>query len=93
MKNSVNIPCLIFLLSSLLYAQFWEQTNGPYCGNIYSMAMSSNECVYVGTKYGGIYKTINGGKLWFPINEGLNNIDVHRGYNGVEGRATKNKLE
>jgi photosystem II stability/assembly factor-like uncharacterized protein len=39
------------------------------------MAMSSDECIYVGTKSGGIYKTINGGKLWFPVNDGLINID------------------
>ena len=37
-------------------------------------------------------ETVKSFRKWHE-DEGLINIDVHRGYNGVEGRATKNKLE
>ena len=48
---------------------------GPDGGKIVSMALDPThpDTVYAGTWGAGVFKTTNGGEMWYPINTGLNN--------------------
>src|SRR5690554_1998241 len=79
MKNSFKIVLLIALLftSSRSFSQDWEQTNGPFGGDIRSLTVSSNGYVFAGTKGGGVLRTTNDGEEWVKVNSGLTGMDVH----------------
>ena len=70
--RTLKISLLVFILSISASSQnFWQQTNGPFGGNIYSMEISSNGNIFIGTSRAGIYKTSNNGDLWYSINQGI----------------------
>ena len=45
-------------------------TSGPYNANVLSIAIHpiDNQIIYIGTVENGIYKTIDGGGSWMPMN-------------------------
>lgn len=64
---------ITFIISffSLIYCNqvfsqiaLWEQTNGPFGGNIQSFAIDSNEVIFAGTERGGIYRSSDNGASW-----------------------------
>lgn len=59
------------ILSSQTYS--WEQTNGPYGGNILSLIADSSGHFFAGTA-DGIFRSTDGGKSWKVVNESLTNI-------------------
>ncbi len=54
----------------------WQQTNGPYGGNISCFAVSSPR-VYAGLLTGGVYRSTNNGAFWYESDSGLNRITVN----------------
>lgn len=76
MKKFYSILCLSILLGvypdQTLNADYWV-SNGPYGGVITSIAVDpgNKETIYVTTFGGGVFKTLNGGISWDPVNEGL----------------------
>lgn len=70
---------LFFLISWLLPFQFihaqWVQTNGPYGGEIRSLALSNNGAggtnIFAGTNGYGLFRSTDSGSSWNGVNVGL----------------------
>ena len=69
----------ILLVSNHAHSQsnFWEQTNGPFGGNIQSLAINSNGDIFAGIVFGGMFRSTDNGDNWTAINTGLTNTRVH----------------
>lgn len=80
MKNILFILAFTFVCSLLPIASFsqWQQTNGPYCGNISSLALKGDS-IY--TLYGSeIFLSTNNGQNWInKFGVPLSNTLVFRG--------------
>jgi photosystem II stability/assembly factor-like uncharacterized protein len=48
----------------------WEQTNGPYGGNI-TCFVTSGTMIFAGTDTGGMFRSLDNGEHWIQINTGL----------------------
>ena len=48
----------------------WEQTNGPYGGNIIAFAILNGN-LFTGVLGGGVYRSTNNGDTWMQVNNGL----------------------
>jgi photosystem II stability/assembly factor-like uncharacterized protein len=51
-------------LTAIGQTDYWQQTNGPYGGQVLSLASDSSSNVYIGTYGDGIYRTTNQGINW-----------------------------
>lgn len=49
---------------------FWEQTNGPYGGTVWSVAINSDNEIFAGTQGGGIFRSSNRGESWMNVSNG-----------------------
>ena len=74
MKSAILAFLFLILALTITAQNFWEQTNGPYCGNIFSMTVSDSGYIYVGSARSGLYKSSNNGDLWIQISEGIENV-------------------
>lgn len=77
MKTKILLLILFICFSNILNAQ-WEQTNGPYGGDIRCIALSGSN-IYAGTAGGnGVYVSNDNGNHWNNISTGLpSTIDIH----------------
>jgi hypothetical protein len=66
---------LSFLFPGTAHTQ-WVQTNGPYGGYVYSLAVSGTY-LFAGTWGSGIFLSTNNGTSWTPVNAGLTNPRVY----------------
>lgn len=66
--------CALLFSTGILIAQ-WMQTNGPYCGNIYSLAVIGSN-TFAGTWGGGLYRSTDYGASWTTANNGLTDIII-----------------
>ena len=75
MKESSHLLflALVLLLSSGSFAQtgFWEQTNGPYGGNIRAILITPNKILFAGAEGQGVFRSEDGGDNWTQCNNGL----------------------
>ena len=81
---------LLFVLTfyGICFSQqdFWEQTNGPYGGNIWAQAINSKGYIFEGVRgiesaLGiGIIRSTNNGENWELINNGLDDNKSKRIY-------------
>ncbi|MBM4162119.1 MAG: hypothetical protein FJ217_13610 [Ignavibacteria bacterium] len=72
----LSVFCFLFL-SDTLYAQdYWQQTNGPYGGDVLSLAVSASGNVFAGTRGGGVFLSTDNGTSWTQVNTGLTNTSV-----------------
>lgn len=68
---------ILFMLVAAITVQtkaqtnFWESTNGPFGGEIRSVAIQSNGNVFAGTSISGIFKSDGTGDNWQPVTSGL----------------------
>ncbi|MHB8581408.1 MAG: WD40/YVTN/BNR-like repeat-containing protein [Ignavibacteriaceae bacterium] len=80
------LQSLFIIISFILYtvevnAQ-WVQTNGPYGGIIYALAVSNNGTggtnLFAGSDSwgGGVFLSTNNGTSWTPVNTGLPTIKI-----------------
>lgn len=71
--STIGIVFLFISICEMTRAQnnFWEQTNGPYGGRIYSISIANDNTIYASTEEGGVYISKNKGVDWLPINSGL----------------------
>ena len=76
MKKTVILLFLIIFLFSTSKATFWEQTNGPFGGDIGCLGIDREGNIYAGRFSGysamGIYKSTDNGDSWELINNELN---------------------
>ena len=81
MRQLSNLVLTLLFLSLANFASagvnVWT-TNGPEGGDIRALAIdpSSPATLYAATSSGGVFKSINGGGRWAPMNAGLTNTFV-----------------
>jgi photosystem II stability/assembly factor-like uncharacterized protein len=56
----------------------WEWIGGPEAASVAAIAVDPSDprIVYAGTEFSGLYKTVNGGVGWAPMNRGLPGITI-----------------
>jgi len=54
----------------------WEQTNGPFSGNIRSFLVNKNDEIFIATFQDGIYKSSDNGNNWLKLVNGLDNAEI-----------------
>ncbi|MGH7596288.1 MAG: T9SS type A sorting domain-containing protein [bacterium] len=71
-------PCLLFIIGItflfplILCAQdFWQQTNGPFGGNVRGLAVHPNGDIYAGTETNGLLRSKDNGETWKRLTNGL----------------------
>jgi len=57
---------------------FWQQTNGPFGGDVNAIALNSNGHIFVGTDGGGVFRSVNNGDNWSRMNNGLADLRAGR---------------
>ncbi len=62
--------------AALSQTNFWERTNGPYGGNVYSLAINSKGHIFAGTPDAGVFRSPDNGDNWTPINVGQGNSRI-----------------
>jgi len=67
---------MALILPVLASGQTWEQTNGPYGGNIHTLAINSSGDIFAGGIGGEVFRSTDNGDNWTQINNGLTNTDV-----------------
>ncbi len=57
----------------LAFAQtdFWQQTNGPFGGDVRALAINANGDIFAGTYGSGVFRSTDNGENWIPSNAGL----------------------
>jgi len=72
MRNWIKSFFLIAIFVMILKAQIWTN-NGPFGGYTTTITVDpmDTNIVYVGTREAGIFRSLDGGKSWSPINNGL----------------------
>jgi len=68
-SNLIVFIFLLFLLTEAANAQewVWEQTNGPYGGDVQCLAINSSDDVFAGTLVGDVYRYTDNGDKWTQI--------------------------
>ena len=66
----------------------WEQTNGPYGGDILSLYAAPKGVLFAGTSGAGIFRSTDRGNSWAPVNTGLH-YEPGDGFTGVTTFAQK----
>lgn len=68
---------LLFGTRNTFSQNFWEQTGGrPSESRVLSLAINSDNHIFVGTLGSGNIRSINDGDNWTAINNGLTNLEV-----------------
>jgi photosystem II stability/assembly factor-like uncharacterized protein len=71
MKKVLSL-IIIFVLGALNTQAQWEQMNGPYDGDVFSLVQNGNY-LYAGTR-NGFYRSSDNGESWQEKNSGLGNL-------------------
>ena len=77
MKTAARFGMLFLLFSlQISFSQInWQQTNGPYGGDVQAFALSGNN-LFAGTFGDGIFISTNNGSSWSAVNTGLTNLNI-----------------
>jgi photosystem II stability/assembly factor-like uncharacterized protein len=67
----MSVGLILGLAAPLVAANSWNGLGPPGAEVTAVAAVPNTSVVYAGTKYGGVYKSTNGGGTWTPINAGL----------------------
>jgi len=68
MKAMITSFILMLSFTKVFAQDFWQQTNGPYGGTIFSLAYSNAGNIFCGTiTGGGLYKSTDNGNTWFKV--------------------------
>jgi len=54
----------------------WRLIGPGDADQVTSISIGTDNNIYVGTDIGGLYRSVNSGKYWNPVNNGLNNHDI-----------------
>jgi len=66
--------CLLWWLLTIIPVaaqNFWQQTNGPYGGDIRAFVINSTGHIFAGASGGGVFRSMDNGESWRPVNVGL----------------------
>jgi photosystem II stability/assembly factor-like uncharacterized protein len=69
MKTTVLLFVIMFLsgTQTVLAQEFWQSTNGPNKGGVWSLAVDGQERIYALTD-SGLYRSTDDGQNWTPLN-------------------------
>src|SRR5262245_46821002 len=73
-KTKITLAILFIFYSG--FAQQWQQTNGPYGGDVRCMAINSGGKIFAGTRGGGVVTSNDNGDSWSSENNGITAKDV-----------------
>ena len=75
--NAILSITLILFLTAVGLAQGTWRSIGPEGGSIFALVVDPTDpmTLYAGTR-GGVFRSLDGGDNWAPINTGLTNLDV-----------------
>ena len=65
-----TLPCFAF-------EDFWQQTNGPFGGDIQALIINSSDHIFAGTWEGGVVRSTDNGVNWTAVNNGLTQRTVY----------------
>ena len=71
MKSKLLLAFLLLCQSMNVVAQ-WQQTNGPYGGNVRDVLVSGSN-IFAATYGSGVYLSTNNCSSWTTLNNGLAN--------------------
>ena len=74
MKKLLSFLVLFNFYSIFANAQ-WQQTNGPYGGEIQALAVSGSN-IFAGTHGGGVFLSGNNGSSWTAVYNGLTSQNI-----------------
>ena len=84
MKMTIPLFSLIILIFCSGFSQAqWVQTNGPYGGEILTLAINGNS-VFAGT-WNGVFLSTDSGSSWTSVNNGLTDLEIELLY--VDGNT------
>jgi hypothetical protein len=64
-RSLCQVLVSLFFIFSQSYAQeYWQLTNGPYGGNVYSLALTQSGRILTATDWGGVLFSDNDGSSW-----------------------------
>ena len=69
----------------------WMQTNGPYGGDIFALYATPEGVLFAGTNGAGIFRSIDLGDSWTPVNTGLRD-EPGEGYISIAAFAQKRNM-
>jgi photosystem II stability/assembly factor-like uncharacterized protein len=72
--STIRLLLVIFAMSQYSIAQ-WQQTNGPYGGDVNCFAVSGTN-IFAGTPANGVYFSSDNGSSWNEVNNGLSDLNV-----------------
>ena len=64
---SMVLSCAVFSYHCISQTPFWEQSNGPYGGNMQAIAITPKGSVLAGAFQGGIYRSTDNGERWQKV--------------------------
>ncbi len=68
MNKLILVLTLFFIITLKAVAQiYWQQTNGPYGGDILSLLRNDNGNLFAGTRGKGLFISVDNGKSWNRI--------------------------
>jgi len=73
---SLFLTAILFCSFSFLGLSQWQQTDGPRGSRVIAYASEGDE-IYVGTQYGGIFRSDNNGNSWSARNGAIGNFNVY----------------
>ncbi len=77
MKKIFTLCSIVAMITqSIISNAQWQQTNGPHGGYVTSYANNDDE-IYVGTQYGGVFRSTNNGDDWTARNNGLKSYEIN----------------
>jgi photosystem II stability/assembly factor-like uncharacterized protein len=77
MKSISTLCILIVMIGHAFFSNAqWQQTNGPHGGYVSCYANNDDE-IYVGTQFGGVFRSTNNGGNWTARNNGLKSYDIN----------------
>ena len=74
----VFVTLLIFWCNSRIYSQnFWEQSNGPYGGEVRALVVNQDGVIFAGVVDLGLFKSEDNGENWINLTNGLGHKSVY----------------
>ena len=70
----ISIWITFFACTATAQTDFWQQTNGPYGGDIRALAINNDEHIFAGTFGSGVFRSADNGENWSQT--GLTNTNV-----------------
>ena len=72
--SPLSAPVSVTLAGSVRLT--WEQTEGPFGGEVHALSSSNAGQLYAGTAQGGVYTSSDAGASWSQVSDGITSLDI-----------------